>query len=192
MAAGISPGPLMTLVIAESLRGGWPAGFRVSLVPLLSDSVLVALALLATAPLPPWGLSAISVVGGCIMVWMGWSTIRAAAPAIAETAATGSAMFWKATATNVTNPHAILFWLTIGGPNLKEAYNGAGLTGPIAFMTAFFAAMISAKMAVSFGVSTSRRFLQGPGYRYTLGAAGGLLAMLGVWQLFEGVRGISF
>ena len=36
--AGISPGPLLSLIIAESLRGGWPAGFRIALAPLVTDT----------------------------------------------------------------------------------------------------------------------------------------------------------
>lgn len=87
LSAGVSPGPLTTLIIAESLRGGWPAGFRVALAPLITDSLLVTLALLIIALLPAWGLAWIGVIGGLIPVWMGCGTVRVAwAPGAAPTA----------------------------------------------------------------------------------------------------------
>ena len=188
LAAGLSPGPLMMLIIAESLRGGWPAGFRICLVTLLSDTVLVTLALLLTGRLPDWALAIVGLVGGGIMLWMGWGTIRATAPAVQEAAATGSGggnMLWKATVTNLFNPHAILFWITVGAPSLQAAQKTLPWMAPVAFMGAFFAVMIGAKLVLAYGVSKGRRFLQGAGYRWTLGGAGALLGLLGVWRVWE-------
>ncbi len=190
--AGISPGPLMTLVIAESLRGGWPAGFRVSLAPLFTDSLMIVAALLLIAPMPPWGLALVGVIGGAVMIWMGWGTIKSSAPVVEEAAATGQAgspwaPLGKGIATNLLNPHAFLFWLTIGGPLVKEAYGNAGWSGTTALLASFFAALIGCKLLLAFTVSSGRRFLQGPAYRWTLMVAGALLALFGVWQIWKGL-----
>jgi len=194
LTAGLSPGPLMTLIVAESLRGGWPAGFRVSMAPLVTDSVLVTLALLVAAPLPPWGVSAISVVGGGIILWMAWGTIRSAATASSRVAGGGGTVaagsLWKGIATNIMNPQAFLFWLTVGGPILRDAYLASGWSGPVLFMAPFFVVMITIDLILAFGVSRGRHFLQGAGYVWALRGAGVLLGALGVWRAWVGLAAL--
>lgn len=191
IAAGLSPGPLMTLLIAESLRGGFPAGFRVCMAPLITDSLLISLALLLTAPLPGRGLALVSLLGGLVMIWMGWSTMRSQAPVADLALASPRGALFKGVVTNLLNPHAILFWVTIGAPLLRTGLAGFGLAAPLSFMGAFFLVMIGAKLVIAYGISRSRHFLQGAAYRWTLGAAGALLAALGVWRLYEGIVGFS-
>lgn len=193
LTAGLSPGPLMTLLLAESLRGGWPAGFRVSIAPLVTDSVLVSLALLVAAPLPPWGLAVISVVGGLILLWMGWGTIRSrpAEPmAGGQPGVAAANPLAKAIATNLLNPQAFLFWLTVGGPVLRTAYEKSGLSGPLSFMGAFFAIMISINFVLAFSISRGRHLLKGAGYQWTLRGAGLILVILGVTRVWAGVTGL--
>lgn len=189
LTAGLSPGPLMTLLLAESLRGGWPAGFRVSVAPLVTDTVLVSLALLVAAPLPPWGVAAISVVGGGILMWMGWGTIRSRPAETAvgvSTTAVGNPL-GKAIATNLLNPQAFIFWLTVGGPILRDAYGRSGVSGPLSFMGAFFAVMISINFVLAFSISRGRHLLKGPGYQWTLRGAGLILVVLGITRLWAGI-----
>ncbi|HWI60690.1 MAG TPA: LysE family translocator [Symbiobacteriaceae bacterium] len=192
LTAGLSPGPLMTLLLAESLRGGWPAGFRVSVAPLVTDSVLVSLALLVAAPLPPWGIAVISVIGGGILMWMGWGTIRSrpAETAVgASTTAVGNPL-GKAIATNLMNPQAFIFWLTVGGPILRDAYGRAGVAGPLSFMGAFFAVMISINFVLAFSISRGRHLLKGPGYQWTLRGAGLILVLLGISRAWAGITAL--
>lgn len=189
--AGITPGPLLTLVITESLRGGWPAGFRVCLAPLLTDTVIIAISLTVMAPLPPWGISVVSVVGGLVIIWMGWGAARSAPPAAAETAAAGEVSgLWRGVGINLLNPHAYLFWLTAGGPVLRDGLARFGAAGPLAFMAAFFLLLIGAKMVIAYGVSRGRRFLHGSGYRWALGCSGLALALFGLYRVYEGLRGL--
>jgi threonine/homoserine/homoserine lactone efflux protein len=198
LTAGMSPGPLMTLIIAESLRGGWPAGFRVSIAPLVTDTVLVTLALLIASQLPAPALSAISLVGGAFLVYMGWGIMRTRvgepsaegeSAAASEGAPVGNPLA-RGIATNLLNPQAFLFWLTVGGEMLTSAYRSAGWTGPLLFMAPFFAVMISINLVLSLSISGGRHLLNGAGYRWTLWAAGLLLALLGVWRAWSGVQGL--
>jgi threonine/homoserine/homoserine lactone efflux protein len=187
--AGISPGPLMSLVIGESLRGGWPAGFRVSLAPLVTDSVFMVIALVVVAPLPIWGLNVISVVGGLLIMGMGWSTARASAPSV-QAEKTGRGAFRKGVVTNLFNPTALLFWVTAGGSLLHEAYLAAGWFGPASFLTGFFATSISINMVIAYGISRGRGFLNGEGYRWSLRVVGLMVGLFGVWRLYLGLSGL--
>jgi len=44
-AGGLSPGPTMTLVVAQTLRHGLREGLKVAIAPLLTDAPIVILAI---------------------------------------------------------------------------------------------------------------------------------------------------
>src|ERR1041385_8373893 len=62
--AGVSPGPVLTLVVTETLKNGWMRGAAVAAGPLLADGPIVVIALTVFRALPPGIIPAISVVGG--------------------------------------------------------------------------------------------------------------------------------
>ena len=45
LVAGVSPGPVLTLVVAETLKGGWLRGAAVAAGPLLADGPIILLAI---------------------------------------------------------------------------------------------------------------------------------------------------
>lgn len=79
LAAGLSPGPLLVLVITESLRSGWRAGVLTAAAPLLSDAVIVVGVLLLLQHLPARALPLLGVVGGLYIIWSAVNTWREAA-----------------------------------------------------------------------------------------------------------------
>ena len=66
LGAGITPGPLSSLVIQESLRGGWKSGACVALAPPVADILVVGLVLAVLHQLPPASFSVLSLIGGCL------------------------------------------------------------------------------------------------------------------------------
>jgi threonine/homoserine/homoserine lactone efflux protein len=92
LAAGVSPGPLLVLVITSTLRSGWRAGALAACAPLLSDAIVVGGVLLVLDRLPERSLSVLGVVGG-------------PSPALRQAALV-----------NVFSPHPWLTWATALGP----------------------------------------------------------------------------
>ncbi|MBB5954135.1 threonine/homoserine/homoserine lactone efflux protein [Saccharothrix tamanrassetensis] len=88
LAASISPGPLLVLVVTSALRSGWRAGALAACAPLLSDAVVVAATLLLLDRLPASVLGVLGVVGAVFVVWTGAQTIRDARSASVGTTAT--------------------------------------------------------------------------------------------------------
>jgi threonine/homoserine/homoserine lactone efflux protein len=78
IGAGIVPGPLLTLVITRTLAGGFRAGQRVAIAPLLTDAPIILISVLLFRALPPWLETALTVVGGCFVIYMGIETLRSA------------------------------------------------------------------------------------------------------------------
>ncbi|MEU4766778.1 LysE family transporter [Actinosynnema sp. NPDC023794] len=76
LAASISPGPLLVLVVTSALRSGWRAGALTACAPLLSDAAVVAVTLLLLDRLPGRALGVLGVVGAVFVVWTGAQTIR--------------------------------------------------------------------------------------------------------------------
>jgi threonine/homoserine/homoserine lactone efflux protein len=76
LAAGVSPGPLLVLVVTTTLRSGWRAGVLAACAPLVTDVLVVVAALLFLDNVPPVVLAVLGVVGGLFVMWTGWSTLR--------------------------------------------------------------------------------------------------------------------
>ncbi|MBB5804060.1 threonine/homoserine/homoserine lactone efflux protein [Saccharothrix ecbatanensis] len=86
LAASISPGPLLVLVVTSALRSGRMAGVLTACAPLLSDAVVVLVTLLLLDRLPGRALGVLGVVGAVFVVWSGVQTVREARSASLGTA----------------------------------------------------------------------------------------------------------
>ncbi|MFC5053009.1 LysE family translocator [Saccharothrix xinjiangensis] len=84
LAASISPGPLLVLVVTSALRSGRRAGVLAACAPLLSDAAVVGVTLLLLDRLPERALGVLGVVGAVFVVWNGVATVRDARTASLE------------------------------------------------------------------------------------------------------------
>jgi threonine/homoserine/homoserine lactone efflux protein len=191
LGAGLSPGPLLTLVITRTLARGFGAGLRVALSPLITDAPIILITLLLFSALPPMFESAVTAIGGLFLIYLGVETVRSArhvqlgAPAAAPGAATLD--LWHGALVNVLSPHPWLFWIAIGSPTLARAWQ-LGWPYALAFLAGFYALLIGGKIAVAAGVAGGRRFLTERWYRGLLAFAGLLLCLFGgllLWQLAQ-------
>lgn len=186
-AAGLSPGPLLVLVIVQTLRSGWRAGVITALAPLVSDAIVVAVALLVLSRLPAWVLPAIGVVGGGYVIWIAWETWRAAArPVGVDTGEplTSGAALRRAVVVNLASPHPWLTWATVLGPLvLATAKDAFGLA--VLFVAGFYLMLVGAKIVLALVVARSRRVVTGAAYPWVMRAAAMLLAVLGFVLIWE-------
>ncbi|WP_203568389.1 LysE family transporter [Aestuariimicrobium ganziense] len=134
LAAGVSPGPLLMLVISSSLRGGWRHGTAVAAAPLLSDLVAVAVVIAVLGQVPDWVLSALGVVGGLLGVAIGVQTIwqgrRASLDEIGrDDAGSLRATLRKGVVINLVSPHPWISWITVLGPLTMATWRASSVSG---------------------------------------------------------------
>lgn len=169
LSAGISPGPLLTMVVLASARGGFTAGWRVAVAPLLTDVVIVALALTALGSLPDGVLGAIGLLGACLVAFIGVRTALTWTSAEPGGPGQGSldGVFRQAALVNFLSPHPWLFWATVGAPIVLTSWREEP-AGAVAFVLGFYLLLVGSKAALAGLVGGGRRLLSPRGYRVTV------------------------
>ncbi len=204
LSAGLAPGPLLALVITQTMRGGARAGVIVAVAPLLTDVPIVGICLVLVGVIAGTGsaaaLGAISLVGGLFVAWLAFDTWRAEAPEATAVAAEaeGSAApgvtplpdvtrgaLLKGAIVNAANPHPWLFWIAIGAPTLIAAWAGGGPIAGAGFLAGFYSMLVGSKVALALVVGRARGRIGGRGYRWTMRVLAILLAVFALGLLRE-------
>lgn len=190
IGAGVAPGPLLAVVIRTTLKGGFGAGARVALGPLLTDVPIIVVAVVLASALPDQALAALGIAGGLFLLWLGLDALRdVPAPveaAVGERVAIGAAgSLRRGAVVNLLNPHPWVFWIAVGVPILGDGSVADG----VLFVVPFYVMLIGAKLVVAAALGAGReRLLRGAGYRRALRASGVLLLAAGVVLAVEGIR----
>lgn len=187
LSGGLSPGPVMTLVITETLNHGFGAGLRVALAPLLTDLPIIAAALLVLSRLTDAGpvLGVIAVTGAFFLVYLGVHGIAVRGVDV-ETDGAPSRSFIKGVTVNLLNPNPYLFWLTVGGPIIVAAAE-RGPAPVVGFVVVFYAALVGSKICVAVLVARSRRFLRSRAYLWLNRSLGVVLLVYAMHFLWQGL-----
>ncbi len=198
LAAGVSPGPLLTLVVQATLARGFPAGLRVALAPLLTDIPVILIALLALDQAPAHWLAGLSVIGGVFVVVMGVSTWREEPPVLVATDDGGAPVaaivparsrdLWRGALVNFLSPHPWLTWATVLGPQLVVLWRrDRALAG--GFLVLFYTLLVGCKIVIAGLVARGRKHLRPRGYRLALRACALLLLGFGTLLVAHGLNG---
>ena len=167
LSGGLSPGPLLTLVVSETLARGRNAGLAVSVSPLITDGPAIAAAifLLGRVENSDAALGFVSIAGGALLTSYGIAGLRGATVDIEESDVerTPWASLGKGVSVNFLNPNPYLFWLTIGTPLLLQAH-ALGLTAAIGFLAVFYLSLVGSKCVLAVLVARSRAVLRGRAY----------------------------
>jgi threonine/homoserine/homoserine lactone efflux protein len=196
LPAGISPGPLLTLVVATSLRDGLRQGLLVAAAPFLSDLPIILLSIFVLNQLPTWTLSAIAIAGASYVTYLGWETIRSARYArLASEASTlqvegDRRSLQRGALTNLLSPHPYLFWAMVGAPALLAALDRGPLAA-LAFLVGFYGGLVGSKAAIAALVHSQAHWLTAAWYRRILILLGILLIGLGLLLAWEAVLQVA-
>jgi threonine/homoserine/homoserine lactone efflux protein len=181
LVAGLSPGPVLTLVVTETLRAGWARGAAVAAGPLLADGPIIALALLLLAQVPPGLLPALSLLGGLFLLYLATTTLvnarRAGLPRQQRVAARGG--FVQGLLARALSPNPYLFWFLVGAPTLIQAARD-GWWSVAAFLVSYYVTIVGSNVGLALAIHAAMGRLSERVYRALLVFSSLILAIYGV------------
>jgi len=186
LSAGLAPGPLLTLVITETLSHDLRAGATVALAPVITDLPIVLLTLWLLARLSHFTviLGLISMLGGLLVLQLGCEHLRR--PAVPANPRLASRSLRQGVWVNFLNPHPYLFWFGVGAPLTMKAMDH-GMTAAAWFIGGFYVMLVGSKLMLALTVATSRHFLNSRIYLYAIRGLGVLLCLFAVWLIWDGL-----
>ena len=187
LSAGISPGPLLILVITETLQYNMKEGIKVACAPLITDLPIILIAMLIFSKLshyePIVGL--ISLCGALFIGYLGYEGITAKRVEI-TTQSVEPKSLKKGIATNFLNPHPYAFWFVIGAPTVMKALD-LNLISALLFVVSFYTCIVGSKIMIAVMADRSRFFLKSTFYVYTVRILGVLMLFFSVNFLLKGL-----
>ena len=193
LGAGFAPGPLLALVLAESMRHGTAGGLQVAVSPLVTDPPIILLALLLFTRIAEPGpiVGVVSLAGGGVLLYLAAGTLAPLpAPAVGGPAALGPRRFGsfaRGVAANLVNPHPYLFWLVVGAPTLVQARAASGFAA-VGFVAGMYSCLVGAKVLTALAAGRGRVRLDSRYYALALRLLAAALALLGVRSLWDGLQ----
>ena len=192
LSAGLAPGPLLTLVLLETLQHDWRAGVKVACAPLLTDLPIICVVLLVLAQLSRVNavLGVISLAGALLLLSMAYKSLRSSQISLSLDNKPARSLS-KGVFVNFLSPHPYLFWLTIGGPLVMKAWAQSYLSA-LAFIGTFYLFLIGAKISLALLAGRSKVLLEGRLYLFVMRALGLLLGFLALALLCDALRFFKF
>lgn len=191
--SGVTPGPMLALVLSASLRGGFRNGATVALSPLITDLPIIVLSMSVLSQLPEGALRGLAIAGAAVLTWYAVEAVRDALTVSlddlrgdAEHAPSAVRSLRQGVVANFLNPSPWLFWMSVGAPLLREAWTAAPVNA-VAFVLPFYALLIGSKVAVAWAAGAGRARMSNRGYQALLFGAAALLIALAYSLVVRGV-----
>ena len=183
LSAGISPGPLLTLVMTQTLKHGAREGVKVSMAPLLTDLPIIIVVLFILDRLTHIApvLGTISLFGAGYLIYLGYESLVFKGGMPSDQAEAPHSIR-KGMVANFLNPSPYMFWFSIGGPLVLKAFNLSPLAAAL-FIVPFYSLLVGAKCVVAIVAGRSRYFLKSRAYVYTVRLLGLVLCLFGLMFL---------
>lgn len=187
LSGGLTPGPLLTLIISETLKHGIKEGIKISLAPLLTDLPIVLVAVYALSRLTDIGplLGIIAICGAAFLAYLGYESLSFKGTDLAVDQVRPQSLK-KGVIANFLNPSPYLFWFSIGAPIILKAFR-ISLSSAILFVFGFYLLLIGSKIVMAVLTGKSRQFLKSGRYVYTIRFLGILLLVFALLFLWDGL-----
>jgi threonine/homoserine/homoserine lactone efflux protein len=182
LSAGLSPGPLLTLVISETLKHNAGAGVKIAISPLLTDAPIIFMVMFVLSRfqdiMPVIGM--MSLCGAAFIAYLGYESFTFKGAELASENLPARSL-QKGVIANFLNPSPYLFWFSIGGPLMAEALK-RGMMPAALFLVPFYLLLVGSKVAVALAAGRSGAFLKSSHYVYAIRGLG--LILFGYAALF--------
>ena len=143
--AGFSPGPMLVLIISETLRHGVRSGAKVAFIPLITDIPLLLFSGFFFSKLSDFDLliGSTSLAGSVFLLYLGIKSFRLASSEIQDFSPK-KLLLKELILANFFNPNPYLFWLTVGAPLMVNSFNRSIISG-VSFLFSFYLGLVGFK-----------------------------------------------
>jgi len=188
LSAGFAPGPLLMLVISETLQHNIKSGVKIALAPIITDLPIIILTMFFLSKLSNFHniLGVISLAGGLFISVLAYQSIHTKGIEL-SILETGSKSLTKGVLANALNPHPYLFWLSIGAPMMTKAMS-LHISALLAFIVSFYTFLVGSKILLAITIGKSKSFLRGKGYIYIMRFLGFVLGVLAFALFHDGLK----
>jgi len=168
LSAGLSPGPLLALIISQTIKHGTREGAKVAIAPLITDFPIIILSTFVLARLSGYQsiLGLVSITGGLFLSYLSYESIRTVGFKATIVEAEPQSLS-RGAIVNALSPHPYLFWITVGAPTILKGWTESPLLA-VAFVASFFWCLVGSKVVLAVLAGKSRRFLIGKSYIYIM------------------------
>jgi threonine/homoserine/homoserine lactone efflux protein len=187
LSSGLAPGPLLTLVITQTLKHGVTEGIKVASAPLITDLPIIVASLVLLTRMADFkaALGIVSLVGGGYVLYLAYECFRTKPVSLGDLQEQPKSIR-KGMLINFLNPHPYLFWVTVGTPYVLRLKQES-LMEPLLFMVSFYGLLVGSKAVLAVIVGRSRGFLMSKGYLTILRILAGMLALFGLFLIRDGL-----
>ncbi len=188
LVGGLSPGPLLTLVISETLKHNRKEGIKVAVAPLITDLPIVLVTVFILSRLSKFNsiLGTISLLGALFLMYLAYESITVKGIDL-DLQKVRARSLKKGIITNFLNPHPYLFWFAVGAPTIIKAY-ALNLVSVVFFIIGFYSCLVGSKIAVALIVEKSKSFLKSNVYIFTIRILGLLLFIFSILFFKEALK----
>ncbi len=185
LASGFSPGPLLTLVISETVNFGRKEGLKVAFAPLITDLPIILLCFLVLYYIRDNNVvfGVLSITGGIFLAYISRDNFRA--KKISQNNQVRITSLRKGIIANLLNPAPYIFWLTIGATTIVKGWTASFLF-PIVFISSFYLCLIGSKVIIAIIVSRSMQFIRSGVFRWINYFLGVLLLFMAAKFVYDG------
>ncbi len=193
LSGALMPGPMLTVTISQAAIRGWMVGPLVVLGHgLLELSLVVAIAYgLGQFWAKASVIGTIGVVGGIVLLWMGWSMVRNARKvSLVFDGQKGTASLhpvWAGILSSLSNPYWTVWWATIGLSYIAFSMK-YGTLGISFFFTGHILADLVWYAFVAALIYFGKRWVGDRGFRAVIALCGILLLIFGAYFGYSGIK----
>lgn len=173
--AGITPGPLMALIMSETLRHGKGVGIKIALAPLITDLPIMLVSVFILSKLSHLNivLGTVALIGSLYLGYLAYESIKIKKVHL-DLSHTAKKSVMKGVVANFLNPNPYIFFFSVGGPIIVRAMKQNLINGPL-FVFIFLAVLVGVNIFFAGIVHKSRKFIQSNAYVYTIRTLGVVL-----------------
>ena len=186
--AGISPGPLLVLVITETIKHNRKEGIKIALVPLMSDLPIVLFSVFVVYKLSNSDmlLGIISFLGAAFLLFLALENIRVKSIEV-NLNSERNKTYKKGIIANFLSPHPYLFWMLVGAPISIKAYNQSYIAA-VLFIAGFYIFIVGTKIGVAILSEKSKNILSSKYYVVIVKILGFILLLFSVILIRDGFK----